>query len=122
MRPVAIKVDEDLPAEVATILRSRGYDAQTVLDQGWVGVSDEQLWDRIQGEQRCLLTADKGFGDVRKLGAGTHAGVVLFRLPQESRAGYVRLTEQLLAAFDLDRACGAIVVVSPSAIRVRRGE
>ena len=67
-----------------------------------------------------LFTADKGFANARCYPPGTHAGVVLFRLPRESRAGYIRLVEFLLSQVNLDDLVGAIAVVSPDAIRVLR--
>jgi predicted nuclease of predicted toxin-antitoxin system len=93
--PVAIKVDEDLPAEVADVLRAAGNDAKTVHDQRHTGMPDDQLWAVVQQERRVLFTADKGFANARTFPAGSHAGVVLFRLPRESRAGYVRLASFL---------------------------
>ena len=45
-------------------------------------------------------------------------GVVLFRLPRESRAGYIRLVEFVLAQVKLDDFAGAIAVVSPDTVRV----
>jgi predicted nuclease of predicted toxin-antitoxin system len=53
-----IKVDEDLPRQIADLLVARGHDAATVVGQGWQGFSDEDLWPRIQDEQRWLITAD----------------------------------------------------------------
>jgi hypothetical protein len=76
--------------------------------------------EKVQQEQRMLLTADKGFANARDYRPGSHAGVVLFRLPLESRAGYIRLAQFLLTHVKLDEVIGAIVVVSPDAIRVLR--
>ena len=90
--PVSIKVDEDLPAEVANLLRDTGHDAVTVLEQEMTGTPDSDLWQAIQKENRCLFTADKGFADARNHPPGTHAGIVLLRLPRESRAGYINLS------------------------------
>lgn len=117
---IRIKVDEDLPGDFVPILRSAGHDALSVLEQDLGGTSDDSLWPLIQREHRCLFTADKGFADARAHPPGTHAGVVLFRLPRESRSGYLRLVEFLIAEFVLDEAAGAIVVVSPDAIRIHR--
>jgi len=118
---IRAKVDEDLPTEVAERLRSAGHDAQTVVEQRLAGAADEALWRSVQHEGRCLLTADKAFGNAQVFPPGTHGGVVLFRLPRESRAGYARLAELLLATFDLDSIGGAIVVITPDAVRVYRG-
>jgi predicted nuclease of predicted toxin-antitoxin system len=119
--PLAFKVDEDLPLDVAERLRTSGFDATTVSEQALSGTPDEALWPIVQREGRCLVTADKGFANAQVHPPGTHAGIILFRLPQESRAGYVRLTDILLASGILDTAKGAIVVVSPDTVRVHRG-
>jgi predicted nuclease of predicted toxin-antitoxin system len=117
---VSIKVDEDLPADIADLLRAAGHDTATVYTQGHSGLPDEQLWPTVQQEGRMLLTADKGFANARTYPPGTHAGIVLFRLPHESRAAYVRLAKFLLGQLKLEDIAGAIVVVSPDAIRVHR--
>jgi len=118
--PVRIKVDEDLPTDVADLLRAAGHDAETVYGQGFSGLPDEQLWPKVQQEQRMLLTTDKGFANAMVYPPGTHAGIVLFRLPRESRAGYLRLVQVFLGRVQLEEIAGAIASVSPDAIRVRR--
>jgi predicted nuclease of predicted toxin-antitoxin system len=117
---VPVRVDEDLPEDIADLFRAAGHDATTVYAQGHTGLPDDQLWPKIQQEQRMLVTADKGFANALMFPPGSHAGVVLFRLPRESRTGYIRLAEYLLAELKLDQVRGAIVVVAPDAIRVLR--
>jgi predicted nuclease of predicted toxin-antitoxin system len=117
---VPVKVDEDLPADIADLLRAAGLDATTVYTQGHAGLPDDELWPLVQQEQRMFLTADKGFANALVHPPGSHQGIVLFRLPRESRAGYIRLAEFLLAELKLDDIAGAIVVVAPDAIRVLR--
>jgi predicted nuclease of predicted toxin-antitoxin system len=117
---VGIKVDEDLPGQIATLLGVAGNDAKTVVEQGHTGAADDELWLLIQQEGRVLFTADKGFADARRYPPGTHAGVVLFRLPRESRAGYIQLANFLVSQMSIDAIAGAIVTVSPDAIRIHR--
>lgn len=119
--PIRIKVDEDLPTDVADALRKAGHDVLTVIDQQLCGTPDDRLWSSIQGESRCLFTADKGFANAAAHPPGSHYGIVLLRHPRESRLGYVALIDALLAGADLDIARGAIVVVTPEAIRIHRG-
>jgi predicted nuclease of predicted toxin-antitoxin system len=114
------KVDEDLPHEFGARLRSAGHDAMTVVEQSLSGSPDAKIWQIVQKEKRCLLTADKGFADVRMLSSGLHDGVILFRLPRESRLGYLRLLESLLTKPVLESIAGTIMTVSPDSIRVRR--
>lgn len=118
--PARFKVDEDLPAEIAERLRAVGYDAVTVREQSLCGVEDSRLWELVQHEARCLMTADKGFGATRKALPGTHNGLVLLRLSRESRAGYLRLLESFLAGGFVGQTTGRVVSVSPDSIRVMR--
>jgi len=115
-----VKIDEDLPRQVADLVAARGYDATTVAGQGWQGVSDDDLWPRVQNEGRWLITADKGFADLRLHPAGSHAGVILLRAPEESRRAYLELTAIALDRLELDNLAGAVVVVTYRSVRIRR--
>lgn len=117
---MAYKVDEDLPREVADTFAEYGYDATTALRQGWQGMRDNDLWIRVQQDKRWLIIADKGFADLRFYPPGTHAGVVLLRLEEESRRGYTELTRRLLQQLDFETVRGAIVVASHRGIRIRK--
>jgi predicted nuclease of predicted toxin-antitoxin system len=117
---IRAKVDEDLPRQIAEILRTRGHDALTVADQGCEGTQDEDLRVRLQAERRWLITADEGFADLRRYPPGSHAGVMLLRSPEESRRGYVELAAMALERLDLDEIAGAVVVVTPRGLRIRR--
>jgi hypothetical protein len=45
---VPIKVDEDLPAEIASLIAAAGHDSKTVYVQGHAGLSDDRLWPIVQ--------------------------------------------------------------------------
>ena len=115
-----VKVDEDLPQAVADLFAARGYDVATVVGQDWQGLPDASIWRRIQTEERWLVTADKGFADLRSYAPGSHAGIILLRPQEESRRAYVELVEAALDRIELDRYGGAIVVVTHRGLRIRR--
>lgn len=115
-----IKVDEDLPRQVAEVLTARGYDVKTVVGQGWQGFADAAIFFKIQSENRWLLTADKGFADLRAYPPGQHAGIILLRPAEESRRSYVELLELALDQLDLDQNSGALIVVTAHGLRIRR--
>ena len=48
---VCLKIDEDLPRQLAGLLIARGHDALTVVEQGWQGVADDILWSQILGQR-----------------------------------------------------------------------
>jgi predicted nuclease of predicted toxin-antitoxin system len=116
-----LKVDEDLPRQIADLLIAGGHDAATVARQGWQGVPDHVLWPRVQDEGRWLITADKGFADLRVYPPGSHAGVILLRSQEESRRAYLELAAMALQRLQLDELGGAVVVVTYRGVRVRRG-
>ncbi len=72
-------MDEGLPLAAAVLLRQAGYEADTVLEEGLKGWKAPDLWCVVQAEGRFLVTADKGFGNIRTFPPGTHAGVLLLR-------------------------------------------
>jgi predicted nuclease of predicted toxin-antitoxin system len=115
-----VKIDEDLPAQIANLAAARNYDAATVVGQGWQGASDEDLWPRLQHEGRWLITADKGFADLRQHPAGSHAGVILLRAHEESRRAYLELAAIALDRLNLEELAGAVVVVTHRGVRIRR--
>jgi predicted nuclease of predicted toxin-antitoxin system len=117
---VKLKVDENLPEEIADLLTRHGYDAVTVADQGWRGMADPDLWQGIQDEGRWLVTADKELADRRHRPPGTHAGVILLRLSRENRREYLRLAQRVIDDVNLDDAAGAVIVLTDRGLRIRR--
>jgi predicted nuclease of predicted toxin-antitoxin system len=115
-----VKIDEDLPRQIADLVAARGYDVATVMGQGWQGASDDELFPRVQNEGRWLITADKGFADLRLHPAGSHAGVILLRAPEESRRAYLDLAAIALDRLKLDDLASAVVVVTHRGVRIRR--
>jgi hypothetical protein len=45
-----VKIDENLPDDIADLLSALGLDAVTVADQGWRGMADSGIWQGIQAE------------------------------------------------------------------------
>jgi predicted nuclease of predicted toxin-antitoxin system len=117
-----IKVDEDLARAAVRMLRNKGYQAQSVVEQGMGGYKDPALWQDVQAEQRYLITADKGFADIRLYAPGTHAGILLLRPDQDGIGPTIELLETVLASYNLELLAGTIAVATPHGIRVRRAE
>lgn len=115
-----IKVDEDLPKAAVQMLRDKGYEAANVMEQGMGGYKDPLLWQAVQAEGRFLVTADKGFVDIRFYVPGTHAGVLLLRPDQDGIRPMVELLERVLASYDLEALVETVTVVTPRGIRIRR--
>ena len=116
-----IKVDEDLPQAVAQILRRHGYDCSTVSEQRMRGWQDPALWKAVQAHGQFLITADKGFGDVRRYPPGSHGGVLLLRPTEDGIRPLLALVEQVLTNVpNLADLEGMLTVASPQGLRIRR--
>jgi predicted nuclease of predicted toxin-antitoxin system len=116
----AIKVDEDLPRSAVNFLREQGYDAVNVVEQRMGGWKDPALWNAIQEEKRFLVTADKGFADVRAFPPGKHAGILLLRPDEDGIRPVLELLQQVLKSSKLEDLTGTTTVASPRGIRIRK--
>jgi len=115
-----IKVDEDLPAQVVQRLRENGYDASGVLDQHMGGWKDSRLWQTVQAQGQFLVTADKGFGDIRVYRPETHRGVLLLRPDEDGIRPVLDLLERVLTSYRIESLADLLTVATPRSIRIRR--
>lgn len=61
-----LKVDENLPSEVAVVLLKAGHDAMTVFDQDLVGEADDDILKVCQREGRVVVTMDLDFSNIHR--------------------------------------------------------
>ncbi len=115
-----IKLDEDLSPMVGEPLGEAGHEVRTVAGQRWSGLDDDELWSRVSAEAAFFVTADKGFGDIRRFPPGDHAGILLLRPDRESLVEFRALLADVLARGGLSGLKGAVTVATPRAVRVRR--
>jgi predicted nuclease of predicted toxin-antitoxin system len=102
------------------LLQDHGYDAVSVIDQQMGGWKDPSLWKAIQEENRLLVTADKGFADIRTYPPGKHAGVLLLRPDEDGIRSIIDLLTNVLTSYKLDELPGSVTVVTPRGIRTRK--
>lgn len=76
-----IKLDENIAVSAAVRLTALGHEVHTVLDEGLSGHDDSEVWAAAQDEERFLITQDLDFSDLRRFTPGSHAGLLLVRLP-----------------------------------------
>ncbi len=68
------KVDENLPVEIAALLREAGHEAATVLDQKLGGNADPSIASVCRNEDRALVTLDMDFADIRSYPPNQYPG------------------------------------------------
>jgi predicted nuclease of predicted toxin-antitoxin system len=114
-------VDESLPLSAVAALREQGHRAHHVGDVGLRGSPDETIFARAQEEGRIIVTRDLGFGNLVDYPLGTHAGIIVLRVPSIWTAGQIR---DLLSTFASDvepeMLHGALAIVEPGRYRIRQ--
>lgn len=118
-----VLIDEDMPRSTAPALRQAGFEATDARDIGLAGHKDPEIFAHAQALGAVLVTADREFANLLLFPLGTHAGIVVTRIPNEISTRQVN--DLLLHALD-DLAGqplrGALVVVRVGSVRIRRPE
>jgi predicted nuclease of predicted toxin-antitoxin system len=115
-----IKLDENLPAELAKLLSDHGHDVHTVPGESLAGHPDRQIFAAAMTEKRVLFTQDLDFADLRKFTPGAHPGVVLIRLRDPSRQRLTERIKHILRLESVERWTGCFVVISDRKLRIKR--
>jgi predicted nuclease of predicted toxin-antitoxin system len=114
-------IDNALSPEVAAGLRQAGHDAIHVRDRLLAKATDEEIVSVAESEDRVVVSADTDFGTILAHRAGAKPSVVLFRGATPRRAAQqVALILANLSSIEDDLNAGAIVIVEPARLRIRR--
>lgn len=113
------KIDENLPAEHAEILRAAGHEADTVADQNLTGAQDSALIERCRRENRVLMTLDLDFANVQAYPPNSHPGIVVFRSKTQDRLTLIALLRRSLPQLRNNPPTGQLWIVEPDRIRYR---
>lgn len=113
------KLDENVPGEVAALLREAGQDARSALEQELGGGSDERMLRACREEARVLVTLDLGFGDIRAYPPASHAGVWVLRPNLQSIDALLELVRPALAVATNEQVAQRLWVIEPGRVRIR---
>ncbi len=116
-----IKLDENLPDDLAASLRAAKYDVSTVAEEGLAGYDDPPVLEAATAEGRVLVSLDLGFADIRRYPQGTHAGIVVFRLKDQRWKTLQKSVRRLLSMSALKELRRGLAIVDESRVRFRRG-
>jgi predicted nuclease of predicted toxin-antitoxin system len=113
-------VDEDLPRTTAQVLSQANYPAEDVRDVGLRGHNDSEVFAYAQAHGRIVVSADKGFTNILRFPLGSHAGIVVVRVPDELPTA--KMHQELLnglASLSGETLAGALVIIEIGRVRVR---
>ena len=114
-----IKLDENLPVEVAVFLNENGHDVKTVAEEGLSGAADEDLIQVSINERRTLLSQDLGFADIRACVQHPSMGAIVLRPGITDKHSLIQLVARLLPNLTHAELSGQIWIVEPHRIRIR---
>jgi predicted nuclease of predicted toxin-antitoxin system len=117
---VKFKLDENMPADLAALLRQEGHDVADVPGEGLSGEDDPPVLGAATTEGRVLMTFDLDFADVRHYPPGSHGGIIVFRLHDQRWSILERPARRLLAQGNLEELKGGLAIVDETRIRYRR--
>ena len=110
-------VDESAGRAVTDWLRAAGHDAIDVTAT-MPQADDADILSVAAREQRIVVTNDKDFGELVFHSGRTHAGILLFRLDDESAVNRVRMVRFAVERYG-DQLAGCFTVVTEKTIRIR---
>lgn len=113
------KIDENLPAEFALLLREAGHEADTTVEEKLAGASDAQLFELCRAESRLLLTLDMDFASIRAYPPGTHPGIVVFRSKSQDLETLAAMLKRLVLVLRERSPAGQLWIVEPGRVRIR---
>ncbi len=115
-------VDENLPVEVATVLRNAGQEAKTVSEQNLSGWGDKSLIALRKSENPVLVTLDSDFSNIRAYPPQEHNGIIVLKLRNQGKKNIVHIFRVALSVIDLEAVSGYLWIIEEDAIRVRGPE
>ncbi len=113
------KLDENLPADAARLLRDAGHDAMTILEQKMGGDPDSRVAEVCRAEQRTLITLDTDFADIRTYPPDAHSGILVLRLLRQDKPHVLSVLRRLLPLLQDAEIDGHLWIADEKRIRVR---
>jgi predicted nuclease of predicted toxin-antitoxin system len=114
-------IDEDLPPSLSALLRQEGHECTHIMELGLRGSPDPAVFELAQEREAVLVSRDLGFANILQYAPGSHHGIVVVRFPSEMRTR-VLVAEVMarLTAIHNNEFSGALIVLEPGRIRIRR--
>lgn len=113
-----VKLDENLPFGLATLLKGIGHDVHTLQDELLLGHADREIWEAAQKESRFLITQDLDFSDLRQFAPGSHHGILLSRFRSPNRGDLIERVAELFQNENVGEWVGCFIVATERKIRV----
>ena len=113
------KIDENLPVEVAGLLRQADHDALTVVEQHLGGSTDPDVASVCQREECTLVTLDTDFANIQVYPPEEFSGLIVLRLQRQDEPYVLEILTRLMRMFSSEPLEGHLWIVDEGRIRIR---
>lgn len=114
-----LKLDENLGARGAELLRAAGHDVSTVVEQQLCGTPDADLIEYCRREGRAIVTLDLGFANPLQFRPSEFPGIAVLRLPRDrAHSNLMDAIRSLIEAIRTETLTGKLWIVERNHIRV----
>lgn len=113
-----LKVDENLPAEAAALLRDAGHDVHTVRDEGLCDAPDPSVAEACRAEARALLTLDTDFANIFAYPPQSLPGIIVLRLARQDKVNVLQVLAGLVPVLSTESLDGQLWIVDERRLRV----
>lgn len=110
--------DENIHPQVVTYLRDAGFDVLDVKEQGWQGMSDEDILTRAYNDGRIVISHDRDFGTLAIAAQKPITGILYVRPAEIQVEKTIRALSRFLAK-DIVLQPPFIVVIQGTKVRIR---
>ena len=116
------KVDHNLPVELAALLHESGHEAATAVAQGLADAGDDALAAHCRAEERCLVTLDLGFGNIRLYPPQQYSGIIVLRARRHDKLSVLAMGRSIVDLMNSESVLSKLWIVEPDRIRVHSGD
>ena len=111
------KFDENIPIYGVQLFKDAGRDALSVFDEHLQGCKDDVIFETCKKEKRILITLDLDFSDIRAYPPGTHLGIIVLRMKNQTINQIVSILKKLLKVLDKEDPSCKLWIVDSKKIR-----
>lgn len=113
-----VKLDENVPDSLGTILRDAGHDVAFARDEQLTSAPDDRVLAVASAEGRVLVTLDRGFANVIQHPPAATAGIVVIRLREQTLPRVRQVATTLGGLLRSEYIKGRLWVLDESRLRI----
>ncbi len=118
MEKISFLVDENVEFSVVKYLRAKKFDVFSIAETV-PSLDDTSILKLATTQKRIIITSDKDFGNLIFKIKLSSAGIILFRMDDQSARRKIEIIDVLLQEY-LGKISGNFLVISDSKIRIRK--